>query len=241
MVITGSATAKRVIVNLTLIRITMQKKHSKKIGVALLVILGGGGLYLLYRWVQSSRMNALSKSPDSIKQSQASQPVKASTPSIFPLKLGSPKNDLVKQLQAYLGVDADGIWGPKTQAAFTVATGKTQITSQADYDATIAKLQNTKAIASNNVRGDDLMQKWTTNTSLQLATIDKVTLTGVVKDAYGALNPNNKYTTIGSNYKLNRTDYTPLGITTKGFLLLQINTGAFAGLYTADVNKFTVA
>ena len=52
----------------------------------------------------------------------------------FPLQNGS-RGDLVKQLQAKLGVNVDGAFGPKTLAALMAKTGKTSVASQSELNA----------------------------------------------------------------------------------------------------------
>ncbi len=53
----------------------------------------------------------------------------SSSTSVFPLKIGS-RGQEVKDLQTKLGVDVDGIFGEKTQAALVEATGKKEITEK---------------------------------------------------------------------------------------------------------------
>lgn len=213
------------------------------------IIIGGiaavfvaAGIFTLIKYLQGKKARKmLDGQPDSVPQSPASKPVQATNPSTFPLKNGSPKSSLVSQLQALLGVNADGLFGPKTQAVLLLKTGKSQIANQAEYDAVISKIQNSATMVANAARGNDLIQRWNANTALQLATIANTRFIGVTKDAYGALNPNGKDATINANYKLNRTDYTPMGVTTNGYLLFSINSGAMAGLYKTDVSKITLA
>jgi hypothetical protein len=217
----------------------MQKKHSKRIGIVFAILLGGTGIFLFTRWLRSVKNKGITDLPDSIVQSQASLPVKATAPSLFPLKIGSPKNDLVKQLQGLLGVSADGIWGGKTQAAFTALTGKTQIANQTEFDNVISSLQTKAAANANSARATDLTKQWTDNISLQLMTGPKiVSYFGVSKDAYGALNVNNDNGFIPANTKISRLDAKPLGTTTMGFLLVQKPDGK---LYKVDATRVTVA
>jgi hypothetical protein len=219
-------------------RITMQAKHKKAIGVitVLLTITGG---YLLYRYFKNSRQTKqFNDLPDSLPATAASRPAKAPGASTFPLKQGSPKNDLVKQLQGYLGVVADGVWGPKTQSAFVAKTGKTQIATQAEFDQVITALQANASKAANQARADDLTKQWNANTNLQLmAGPKRAYYFGVSKDAYGALNLNEDNGSFAPNEKISRTDAKPMGATTVGLLLFQKNNGK---LYKVNSNAMTI-
>lgn len=213
-----------------------------KVYAVVAAILVVAGLFLLLNQAKAAKVKKMLNEPDSLPDSPASKPVKATSPtSTFPIRIGSAKNALVTQLQTLLGVTADGLFGPKTSAALALQTGKAQINNQAEYDALVTKLQNTTAITANRARGNDIVARWKSNTALQLTTITKSYFTGVSQDAYGALNPNGKNQVINANYKLNRNDYTPQGVSTAGFLVFSINNGEAKGLYKTDVNNMTLS
>ncbi len=221
---------------------TASKKNVKVIVIIAGVLIAGGIIAGIKYLLSSRAKKILDKQPDSTPGSAASKPIQATSSSIFPLKNGSPRSNLVAQLQVLLGVNADGLFGPKTAAALALKTGgKTQINSQVEYDKIISDFQNSATLTANQARGNDLIERWKANSSLQLATNTKTVFLGVSKDAYGKLTPNGKDMMIGANYKLNRTDYTPIAISTNGYLIFSINNGAAAGLYKTDVNKMTIA
>src|SRR5438045_2900016 len=97
----------------------------------------------------------------------APKPALTGSPSVFPIKNGSPKNDLVKQLQALLGVTVDGLFGPKTQAALFAKTGKTSIASQTEFNTVIAQLSSAAKASTNASRADKLVSDWNSNRSLR--------------------------------------------------------------------------
>src|SRR5262245_14379051 len=126
----------------------MQKNKKILWGTVSVILIVVGGISI-WKYVKGSAREKESEVPDSLPQTAASKPAKAPSPSIFPLKQGSPKNDLVKQLQGYLGVTADGVWGAKTQSAFVSKTGKTQINSQAEFDQVINQFKSSSAVLAN--------------------------------------------------------------------------------------------
>jgi hypothetical protein len=215
-------------------------KNKKLLIIGIAVVAASAGILLIVKFFRKSKTSQLLNLPDAMPETPASKPAKASSPSTFPLKNGSPKSNLVSQLQALLGVNADGLFGPKTEAALLLKTGKRQIANQTEYDAVITTLQNAGVISSNKARVNDLVGKWNANSALQLFTLKNTDVIGVTQDAYGALHANGKSMTLLANKKYNRTDYTPVGPTVSGFLILRINTGKDAGLYKADVTKLSV-
>lgn len=212
----------------------MQKKHF------LPVILGGvivlsGGIYLIHLL----KSKPAAKLPDSVDKSPASTPKQATTASVFPLKVGS-KSDLVKQLQSLLGVTADGIFGPKTLAALTAQTQKTQIATQAEFNQVIASLEAKPVIAAGQSRGKLLISQYGSAPTSQMMAITTVTAPEVVADQSGALQPTGKAVKLVGGLKLAHADYVPLDITTAGYLLFKIASGALTGTYKVDASKMTI-
>jgi hypothetical protein len=205
------------------------------------VIIGGVaasiGIILLVRYIRGRRKPV--NNSDSNTGSEASKPLTASASTKFPITVGS-RNDLVKQLQSALGVTADGIFGPLTQAALTAQTGKLTIASQAEYDAVITQLQSKGISAANRKRAEALISQWNKNTSTQLMPIAIAKASKVTEDISGALQPTGVTITLAANLKLSRADYRPLSATTNGNLKFDITRGTLAGRYTVDPNKITV-
>lgn len=215
----------------------MQKNKKIIWGTVSVILIIVGGISV-WKYFKASAQKKQSDIPDSLPESQASKPVKASSPSIFPLKQGSSKNDLVKQLQGYLGVTADGVWGAKTQSAFVAQTGKTQISNQAEFDQVISMLKSKATATTNANRADDLTKRWKANTNLQLmAGASRAYYFGVSKDAYGALALNNDNGSYAANEKIPRSDAQPTGSTTNGYLLFQKSNGK---LYKVNSNSMTI-
>lgn len=204
--------------------------------VLILVPVAAGG-YLLLRYLKGAKRQDFSLPPSNVPLPA----VKATSPSIFPIKNGSPKNDLVVQLQGLLGVTADGLFGPKTQAALVLKTGKTSISSQAEFDDVIAKLSAAAKATTAATRAEQLINDWKKSTSLQLMAVTDTLATQVTEDAYGALTATGKVIELRGNLKLNRQDYVPLSATKNGFLKFKITQGGFAGLYKVESSKITVA
>jgi len=196
------------------------------------------GTIMIIRYFKGKNI-AKNNTPDSGAGTPASKPIVSSA---WPLKNGS-RGDSVKQLQSLLGVSADGIFGPITQAALLAQTGKTSIASQSEFNTIIAQLQNKPVISNNKARAQQLIDQWNAATFVyqrQLMATSKVIAYGVIEDAAGALLPNNKNITLVANQKLNRNDYKPVGVTTQGFLRIQVMNGDLKGLYKVDPNKMSV-
>lgn len=212
------------------------KKHSPVIAV-LAGIVTITGIILIWRYLKGK--NPPSDDGDSMADSIAAKPKQAPASS-FPIKVGS-KNDLVKQLQQALGISDDSIFGPKTLAALTAQTGKTSITSQAEFDKVITDLQKKPIVLAGKNRADSLTAQWKAGSSLQLMALQKVTVAQFVQDAARALHPTGKSVILAANVKLSRKDYVPQGASTSGFLVFDILNGALKGRYKVDPSKMTVA
>lgn len=220
-----------------------KKGHWKTLlSIFLPLVAAGVIIYLLNR---PKKRKGAEKASDALKNSVASNPAKAIDPAQFPLKQGS-NGDMVKQLQnAYIAaygstITADGVWGPKTQAALKSA-GIGAINSQVDYDAAIDKLQSVKSIALNTSRADDLVSKWKANTSLQLMTTGKTAaLYGISVDSYGAVVTNDNDMGLASGYKYNRNDYQLQEGTKNGYVIINVPNGPRAGLKKVLASAITV-
>jgi hypothetical protein len=212
-----------------------QHKHIALTAISLMAIAGGG--YFLWRYFKKPSLSDHTLPT----KGNTSVPTVPAPANAFPLKNGSPKSDLVKQLQTYLGVTADGLFGLKTQAALLQKTGKTQIASQSEYNAVIQQLVNAAKVSSGASRADQLINDWSKG-NVQLMPTSNVKAYCVMEDAYGALTAvPSKDITLKANQKLNRTDYVPLSSTSQGYLKFSITSGALAGLYKVDPAKMTVS
>lgn len=217
---------------------TIKKTHVKWIAIAGGIAVAIGIVLVIRALKSSSGLKDDHSKPPPGKQPPA--PAKASSPSVFPIKNGSPYSDLVKQLQGYLGVPADGFDGPKTTAALLAKTGKTSITSQADFDAVIAKLQATAQTSANVSRADQLVLNWTNNAAMRLIATANVLAYGVIEDAYGALTLNGKNIGLAPGFFYNRNDYMLLSSTNNGYLKFRVTSGDRMGLYKVDASKVSL-
>lgn len=217
------------------------KKNTGWIIVALVLVTGGG--YLVYRYIKNSKKVDPTKPDGDATKKSTTTPVTTVTvpPSLFPLRKGSPKSDAIKALQSAIGVTADGIFGPKTEAALQAKTGKTQVSSQAEYDAIVSQSKQSAAIPSNQNRAKDMLTRWRSDNTMMLMAISDVTAYGYIQDFAGALTSSGKNITLKAGQKLNRTDYIPIGYTNQGFLEFKITSGTLAGNYKVDPNKITLS
>ena len=107
-----------------------------------LAIVAGAG-YLGYK-AYENKLLPTQVAPDPLpptpaaKKTRPASTTKSTVPlSQFPLKRGS-RGDYVRTLQKNLGVTADGIFGPATEAALTQRYGKTQILTLAELNTLIS-------------------------------------------------------------------------------------------------------
>lgn len=213
----------------------MQSKHIKWIAIAggVIAAIAAVAIFQKVKAASGRKNDHNAVPPDKVKPVQG--------PSYFPLKNGSAKNDLVKQLQGYLGVTVDGLFGPKTAAALLAKTGKTSIASQSDFDQVIKKLAGAAQASVNTTRADKLVSDWTKNSALRLIAVSPVQAYGIVEDAYGALVTNNKDIGLVPGFNYNREDYIPLSSTQAGYLKFKVTKGDRMGLYKVDPSKISVA
>jgi hypothetical protein len=215
----------------------MAKTPSKKantmrnillIGIPLLI----GGLAV---WLSTKKkaVDLGEAKEEDVKEASVAPP--APSP-VFPLKQGS-KGEKVKELQRLIGADPDGIFGPNTENALIAYAGVRSINTQKEMD-DLAK----KAIGiSNRVRTDDLVNKFNTNTALNMFVIKDSTVRGVEIDAFGAAQNTDKYITLPGGKTYNRTDYVLIGsMKLSGNLLFKITKGTLAGSYVIDPNNVTL-
>lgn len=214
----------------------------------LLMILGGTaaavGIVMIIRYFKGIKSPS-DKLPDATTGTTASKPITAQSSSVWPIKNGS-KGDLVKQLQAALGISADGIFGPITQTALLAQSGVKQISSQEEYNKVITALQSKPVISSKQERAKSLITQWNKG-NVKLMPISNVTAYGVIEDVSGALTLNGNNILLKSNVALSR-DYKPVGYTTQGYLKVEIlnkdiksvMTGSVRSLYKVDPSKLTI-
>lgn len=211
----------------------MKKQHKGWLIAAIaLPVLAGGYLLFKYFFPMGKKRDFANPPPGA-----SPKPALQGSPSIFPLKKGSPKSDLVKQLQAALGVTADGLFGPQTQAALVAKTGKTAIASQAEFNSVIAGLS---AVSTNAARAEKLVNDWKTNSANRLIATSDTYAYQVIEDTYGALTMTGQSRKLTPGYFYNRTDYVLLSSTQQGYVKFQVTSGAGAGLYKVDASKISL-
>lgn len=214
-------------------------KHRKAlIWAAALIPIGLGG-YFLFKYFKNPKTAIDSSNPSPGQPKPA--PVQSTTPSLFPIKNGSAKNELVQQLQGLLGVTPDGLFGPKTQAALLLKTGKLSISSQDDFNQVISKLQAQGLTNANSARADKLVNDWNNNNNLQMTVIADTPAYEVIQDAYGALTPTGNVLGLPANTTYNRDQHVLLSSTSAGFLKFKRLGPNKPGLYKVDPTKVTVS
>lgn len=164
------------------------KKHTGWVILAIAVPLLAGG-FIWWKFFKGPKKKVFD--PPVKKQ----PPVKAVSASAFPLKNGTYNSELVKQLQGLLGVSPDGDFGPLTQAALLLKTGKTQIASQADFDSVINSLSDKmQAAAATNAQYNaaaKIVSDYRAHPDYKISVIKAFTADRYQADVYG------NYTFIG--------------------------------------------
>jgi hypothetical protein len=213
----------------------MNTKH-KGWTIAAIVIPVLIGAYLIYRYLKKTKSTDYDTSPAPTK-------IFTTAASDFPLQKGS-RNELVKKLQAYLGVTADGIFGPKTEAALLAATGKTTVASAAELDTLLAKAAAKSKTDADVARAEKLVNDWKKGGNLMAIAAGKAIQ--IIEDQYGALQPTGKEIELPVNQPMPRSVVIPLSSTINGFLKFKVvaplNISTIpVGLYKVDPNKITLA
>lgn len=93
----------------------MKKEHYIIAGIALVVVLLMVGVYRLFFRTKAWERIQGGRIPQTGVRIPGSGP--SYVPESFPLKQGM-KGDKIAQLQRYLKVNDDGVWGPQTSAAY---------------------------------------------------------------------------------------------------------------------------
>ena len=201
---------------------SVAKKHYAWIIIAAVLVLGGG--YMLYKYLKKPKAVTL---PDHTSKPKVSATTALTTG--FPIKQGST-GTMVKQLQSYLGVTVDGIWGPKTQAAFVAQTGKTQIASQTELTDVLNQLASTVSPSS---KADMIYNNWTDSDSALIPLSDVIAY-GVTEDLDGNLTLTGQQVTWPANQALSRDSYVPVDTTVNGYLEVAVSDGVNSSLYKVD-------
>lgn len=198
------------------------------------ILLIGGPLLIVAGVIVFINLRGKKKAVEDVKKSPLPEPPasKAFTvASDFPLKKGS-NNSTVSQLQRILGVDADGIFGPKTESALKSFAGVIQINNQAELDALQQKkasLQNQEQSAG---RANQLYSQYKSG-AYNIFVTQSGYMLGYIADAFGAINYSNKRLilekgkTLPAHYKL-------IGVTKGGNLMVDVTEGVNAGTYTVN-------
>lgn len=226
------------------------KKHTLR-NILLITLPLLAGLAVIYLLRNPKNPKGTQTAQDSVKKSQASQPIKAIDSSQFPIKQSSV-GDMVKQLQNALiaaygtavlpKYGADGNLGSETIAGLKKAGVAVPINSQADYDAALSKIRSVKSIAENSSRADDLLSRWQNSTTLQLMPVGSsiVVMYGVTIDVYNNVSLNGMQSGLAPGLKYNRTDYVLSGDTDNGYVLVNITSGPVAGTYKVLASQITL-
>lgn len=196
-------------------------------------ILGGLGFIYYINRKQKAKMDT---APVISPGQELNIPIQ-STPapaSSFPLRQGV-NNSKVKELQAILGITADGAFGPKTEAALLSFAGVHSVDSQAQLDEIKRKAQG----STNLIRATDLYNKFKKG-GQAIYIISSTTSLQAIVDAYGAIVYTGKQITFPGGKVLNNEDYIISGVTKTGNLQVTITRGTLAGMYIVDPNNITL-
>jgi lysozyme family protein len=189
--------------------------------------------YLWYRSQKPKKTFISNNKPSSAPPKKGSSSL--SNPN-FPLQLGS-RNDLVKKLQAALGVTSDGIFGQQTLSALQSQIGVSTVPDQNTLNAIIqgagtkGEALRTAAEALYNQfqqGGQDISVK-----SYYFA--DEVT-----EDAYGHLIPTGMGFDMNPGATFDNTTYKIDGDTLLGLTILKASDGPLQGEYTVDPAALTL-
>lgn len=149
----------------------------------------------------------------------------------FPIQQGS-KGEKVKEVQRAIGVTADGVFGPKTEAALVAKAGMRVVSSQKELDQ-IKKMASGQSSMS---RANDIINKYNNDKSLSMFIVANTPADVVNIDTYGAVFTNGNQITMYGGKLYNRDDYKPFQATKSGNLLFEVTRGALKGTYMIDPN-----
>ena len=162
----------------------------------------------------------------------------------YPLKKGS-KGPCVKQLQTALinkygsallpKYGADGDWGTETDNAIKAKLNKSSIADEFELIGIVTSLSNQQQSSSATSARQDraLLVGGSFKVPGNWNVIRKTTWTLVI-DNYGSYNSTGKVVTLNAGQKLNTSDYRLVDITSSGFLIIEVESGTMAGLYSAS-------
>jgi hypothetical protein len=220
--------------------------------VTVVTLVGLTGAYLIYQYFATkAAANEGVKQPN---PTPVTPPITDSgktipTPSVdnnFPLKKGS-KNDYVKQLQLYLGVTVDGIFGSKTEAALIAATGSNQVASFADLQKFFAAQDQLSASATDaaslSVQSNNLLSYYDTVQDVsKINVVNDTVWRQVAQSADGS-----SYTDAGyylnwlAGKTLDINSYQPDTVDSDGYLILYCPSGDNAGYWKANPNDINIS
>jgi hypothetical protein len=154
-------------------------------------------------------------------------------PAEFPIQQGS-RGEKVREVQRALGVSADGVFGPKTEAALVAKMGVRSIRDQKQLD----ELKKLASGISSLSRANDLIAKY--NQGASMFTVSTAQAERINIDAYGAIVYSGQLLSLPGNKLYNRDDYKLLMATKNGKLIFEITRCALMGKYLVDPNLITV-
>ena len=115
----------------------MEKRTKIIIAISSAIVLTGAGI-LIVKQIKKAKTKKDQEAEDAADEAARSAapttyPSSSGASDKFPLGKGSKGNN-VKNLQSYLGLDADGSFGAKTESALKAKTGKYTVDSQSELD-----------------------------------------------------------------------------------------------------------
>ncbi len=205
----------------------MNQKLKKVLYVAGPVLGLSAIFYLWYRSQKPKKTFVSNNKPASIPPKKGSSSL--SNPN-FPLQQGS-RNDLVKQLQAALGVTGDGIFGPQTAAALQNQIGVSIVPDQNTLNAIIqgAGSQGAAMRSSAEALYNQFQQGGQDISARSYYFADEVT-----EDAYGHLVPTGMGFDMNPGATFDNSAYKIDGDTLLGLIILKVADGPLQGEYTVD-------
>ncbi len=216
----------------------MANSKLKKVLLWVLPLAAVGGILAFISAKDKKKGEDAAKSGNQVPAQGAGAPVPVPAPAKppeFPLKNGS-RNTYVAELQSALKLTADGVFGPKTEAALFALTGSKQVANVNDLHKIIAQAATG---ASNIARATDLITKFRAGGVALFTTSDAVA-TKVQQDAYNGIIDLGLVITLYKGKVYNNADYVPKIATKMGNLIFTVTRGALAGDYSVDPSKLTL-
>ena len=228
----------------------MNINKSKLFGYLPFIVLGSVGAYFLIDYLrEKAAINPNASPQPSPVIPTKDNPVASGGSGSFPLKKGMT-NDYIKQLQSVLDVTPQsGYFGSITLAALQEQTGKTQIDSLDDLNATIAtifqndsplSIQKTNKSTSIISTYNNLFQTYNLYPA-GATTIPNKLYFGADTSLYSTDDSGQQYVMYISKGKtLSLNDYVPTDTDNQGNLSLVCNTGSNAGKWFVDPTNITI-